>query len=75
MRDPEQKQPIRPEDATEFDSSGFVQLGPNDVSYRVRTQPKMVHQYVIGDVLGEGICLLLFSYPGCITFLQVHMLK
>eukprot|EP00026_Physarum_polycephalum_P005025 Phypoly_transcript_05051.p1 GENE.Phypoly_transcript_05051~~Phypoly_transcript_05051.p1 ORF type:complete len:467 (+),score=67.39 Phypoly_transcript_05051:237-1637(+) len=55
MRDPEQKQPIGlPEDATEFDSSGFIQLGPNDVSYKVRTQPKMVHQYIIGDVLGEG---------------------
>lgn len=36
-------------------STGFTQLGPDDVSYKVRTEPKMVHQYVLGEVLGEGI--------------------
>lgn len=33
----------------------FTQLGPNDVSYKVRTEPKMVHQYTVGDLLGEGM--------------------
>lgn len=49
----EQAQPIRTEEAT-FDGL-FVQLGPNDVSYKERSQPKMVHQYILGEVIGEGM--------------------
>lgn len=52
MREEQGTQPIR--DDNDFDNV-FTQLGPNDVSYKVRTQPKMVHQYILGDVLGEGI--------------------
>lgn len=48
----EQAHPIRTGDATEFDSV-FTQLGPNDVSYKVRTQKK-VHQYLLGEAVGEG---------------------
>lgn len=47
----EQAQPIRTEEAS-FDGV-FVQLGPNDVSYKERV-PKMVHQYVLGEIIGEG---------------------
>lgn len=32
----------------------FTQLQPSDISYKVREQPKMVHQYILGEILGEG---------------------
>lgn len=60
MRPPDHEQaaqPIRIEGDNvtgEFDNV-FTQLGPNDVSYKVRTQPKMIHQYILGEVLGEGM--------------------
>lgn len=47
-----QAHPLHVEE-TSFDGV-FVQLGPNDVSYKDRTQPKMVNQYILGDVIGEG---------------------
>ncbi len=42
--------------SSEF-GGAFTQLGPNDVQYKIRTEPKMVHQYVLGEMLGEGIPL------------------
>lgn len=59
----EQAQPIRTEEAS-FDGL-FVQLGPDDVSYKERTQPKMVHQYILGEVVGEGTVILLFQINTC----------
>ena len=48
-------QPIRTGETSDHFDNVFTQLGPNDVSYKVRTQPKMVHHYILGDVLGEGM--------------------
>lgn len=45
----------------------FTQLQPSDISYKVRDQPKQVKQYVLGEILGEGmaysICTLLNKEP------------
>lgn len=46
----------------EFGSNVFTQLGPNDVSYKTRSEPKMVHQYILGGLLGEGTIFLPFPF-------------
>jgi hypothetical protein len=63
---PEHEQQVQPITRTGGDTGvesttpdfEFTQLGPNDVSYKERTQPKMVHHYILGEVLGEGILSL-----------------
>jgi len=50
---PQQAQPTQNENIHhEFEM--FTQLQPSDISYKIREQPKMVHQYILGEILGEG---------------------
>jgi hypothetical protein len=63
---PEPAPPLNMRDSSDFDNV-FTQLGPDDVSYKVRTQPKMVHRYIVGDVLGEGMIVCLWSDASSIT--------